>query len=243
MRKVLATIILGIVFATTVNADFTRVEMGAGVWAQTPNGDITYGSAKDSSDTKQDSQGYAWLLIKHPIPVLPNLRVEYSIVSNSGKAIGTFKKFTATSSTKTNLDITQFDVIPYYNILDNTPWLTIDLGIDVKLINAKYKADNTNVGTYTESASIALPLVYARGRVEIPSTGFGIESDIKYVTYNSNTVYDARVKVDYTFDIKSGVQPGLEVGYRTIKVKTDATIDLDADIEFSGVYAGIMLRF
>ena len=53
-----------------------------------------------------------------------------------------------------------------------------------------------------------------------------------------------RAKVDYTFDFVPVVQPAIEVGYRVQKF--DVTSDDDKtkmDMEFSGVYAGLMLRF
>jgi outer membrane protein len=92
--------------------------------------------------------------------------------------------------------------------------------------------------------TFALPLLYARARVEIPSTDIGLEADIKYITTGDSTVYDARAKVDYTLDFVPVIQPALEVGYRAQKIDIDESgVDAKLDIEFSGFYAGLMLRF
>ncbi len=248
MKKTISILAAGAVLAATANADLARVEAGVGAWMQTPKGGMTYrNTGSDISDETEEAKAYAWVLVKHPVPIVPNARVEYSNVRSTGVASGTFKGFTASSNSKTSIELTQFDLIPYYNILDNTFWITLDLGVDFKVINAKYEANGVTMthpgNNYTNDSAIVLPMGYARGRVQIPATGFGVEADVKYVSYNSSTVYDARAKFDYTFGAFPIVQPALEVGYRVQKFKTDDLSDVEMDIDFSGVYAGLVLRF
>ena len=255
MKKLLSLLVFGVIFVSVANADFARVEMGAGAWMQSPSGSISYEDSSgatglDKSKETEEAQGYVWLLIKHPIPIIPNLRVEYVSVTNSGEASGSFKDFVVPTSTKTTLDMTQIDAILYYNILDNTSWITIDLGVDIKSVNSSYKADavipvgGIGVEAYSDSVSTLIPLLYARARVEIPTTNFGLESDVKYITNNSSTIYDVRAKVDYTLDFIPVIQPAVEIGYRVQKMKIDED-DNDAkmDMDFAGLYVGMMLRF
>ncbi len=252
MKKILTAMACSIVLVSVASADIARVEMGAGAWMQTPSGDITYTesglTASDVSEEKEETSPYVWLLIKHPIPVVPNLRLEYVTLANTGVANGTFKEFTAAGG-KTSLDMTQYDIIPYYNILDNTAWITLDLGIDLKVIDVDYKADGVtpNVGSgtsYSNTASVVIPLAYVRARVEIPATNIGLESDVKYISNGSSTVYDIRAKVDYTLDFIPVAQPAIEIGYRVQKFEIDdADVNGKMDLEFAGVYAGLMVRF
>ena len=256
MKKILTMLIVGIVLATTASADIARVEMGAGMWTQTPSGDMSYAegpaSVNYTSGEKPESSVYAWALLKHPIPVVPNLRLEYSNVKDEGAITGTgsLGDYTITTQgTAASFTFTQYDAIPYYNILDNTFWTTVDLGVDIKMLTTDYVASNVTVNAvpnseYTETIGFVLPMAYLRARVQIPATGLAIESDVKYVTYDGSTAYDARLKVDYTFDITPLIQPGIEIGYRVQKY--DLSIDGDkskVDLTFAGVYAGIMLRF
>ena len=260
MKKILTALTCAAILATTASADFARVEMGAGAWMQTPSGELSYTdssgiTATDKSEESQETEGYVWLLIKHPIPILPNLRVEYASVNNSGKATGTFKKFTIPtgSTSDTTLKMNQYDIIPYYNILDNTAWITLDLGLDLKVTEASYDVDdavNDITGivipntAYSDSSTVVVPLLYVRGRVEIPATNIGLEADVKYVSYNSNTLYDVRAKVDYTLGFIPVIQPAIEIGYRVQKF--DLSTDDDEttmNMDFAGVYAGLMLRF
>jgi outer membrane protein len=253
MKKVVTTILSTALLATIASADFTRVEMGAGVWEQTPKGDLSYtdGGADGSNifDEKQKNNAYVWMLVKHPIPVLPNLRLEYVNIDSTGIATGTFEDFTATTPAATSLKMKQFDIIPYYNILDNTAWITLDLGLDVKVVSLDYQAkDVTVIGstetTYSDTQTIAIPLAYLRARVEIPATDVGFEADVKYVTYDGSSVSDIRAKVDYTLSFIPTIQPALEVGYRVQKIDISSTqVKSTMNVDFSGVYAGLMLRF
>ena len=258
MKKVLTSLATIAVLATTASADFARIEMGAGVWNQAPSGTLTYdaGSGVDgvyTSNKTDTSNAYAWMLVKHPIPVIPNIRLEYAKSSDEGTATGSFNGFTTPPNTgvSASLDITQYDVIPYYNILDNTFWTTIDLGLDIKVADINYKAEgvqlvgyNVPTASYDDSSTVVLPMLYVRTRVQIPITNIGLEADAKYVTYSSSTAYDIRVKVDYTLGFVPIVQPGLEVGYRMQKFDLKSNDDkTKVNLDFSGVYVGLMVRF
>ncbi len=270
MQKNLRTIIGALIITSTLNADLARVEMGTGVWNQTPTGSLK-GSADSiftniegtyTTDETSSQEFYFWMLLKHPIPLIPNLRMEYVSIEDIGVIDGTVNgiDMSLLPTTPTNIKMKQFDIIPYYNILDNTFWTTVDVGLDIKVIQADVDVkavENpttisaldilTNVTNeifpgYSTSETVPIPLAYIRGRVEIPFTGVGIESDVKYLSFDGSTIYDIRAKVDYTFDITPIIQPAIEVGYRTQKydIHTD---DTNGCIEYSGLYAGLILRF
>ncbi|QOY52209.1 TIGR04219 family outer membrane beta-barrel protein [Candidatus Sulfurimonas baltica] len=250
MRKILSVLTCAAIVSTAAMADIARVEVGAGAWMQTPEGTASYtdGVADGSyvSSKKDNTEGYAWLLLKHPVPVLPNLRLEYASLSDEGVVSGQFKDFDVTvGSTTMSYDMKQYDIIPYYNILDNTAWITLDLGLDIKVIDISYAVAPVAgiTGDLSGSETVAIPLLYARARVEIPTTDIGIEADVKYISFDSNTMYDVRVKVDYTMDFVPVIQPALEVGYRVQKIETDDTTDSNLNIDFSGIYAGLVFRF
>jgi outer membrane protein len=254
MKKILTTLAITATLASTLSADFVRTEIGIGGWSQTPSGVATENIAGSNGsnvfDEKEDTSFYAWLLIKHPIPILPNIRLEYANINANGVANGSWGGINFASS-PSSLKLKEYDVIPYYNLLDNTFWLTLDLGLDLKYIKYDYTVDGTPavgiipaVDAYQDSSSFVIPLLYLRARVQIPATGLGIESDIKYVAYNGSTIYDFRAKVDYTFDITPVFQPGIELGYRAQKIKIeDSSADLHSDVDFTGVYAGVVIRF
>ena len=244
MNKILKTFLGGALVASSLCADVARVEMGAGIWQQTPNG--TFNTSDTSgvlsldgtytTDAKDSNEVYFWMLVKHPIPVLPNIRFEYVTLSDEG----TFANTQSGASTSAVLNMNQLDFIPYYNLIDNTAWITLDLGLDIKVIQAD--AEVNTFPAYTNSETALLPLLYVRTRIEIPTTDIGLEADVKYISYDGSTVYDARAKFDYTFDITPVIQPGIEIGYRVQKFDVDSD-DSKGTLEYSGIYAGATLRF
>lgn len=219
-KKLLSALLVVATLVSISSADIARVEAGVGTWNQEPS--VTILGQTTTLDKESDI--YVWAYAKHPVPVVPNLRLEYSTA-------------TATEA-GSSLEFTQIDVIPYYNILDNTAWITLDLGLNFKSLSAA--STTTSVETTDD---VVLPMLYIRTRFQLPLSGLGAEADVKYASYSDNTVYDARIKLDYTFDITPLIQPGIEIGYRVQKIETDELFGNDLNYEFSGVYAGVMVRF
>ena len=254
MKKLLGSLCAAALLATAAQADFLRVEMGGGIWEQTPKG---YATRTDNdgvlnlngtykSDEKQSSEVYVWALLKHPIPIVPNLRLEYVTLSDKGQTTGSVGglPIPANVSAPTTIDTKQYDVIPYYNLLDNTFWLTLDIGIDAKFVQSDATVGSVGIFPgYSSTDSTVIPLLYLRSRVQIPATGIGLEADAKAITDGTNTAYDVRAKIDYTLEFIPVIQPGIEVGYRAIKLKVDDGTKSQIDLDYQGVYAGVMLRF
>jgi outer membrane protein len=253
MKKMFSALFAGAVLSCAVSADIVRVEAGGGAWMQTPSGSVSYTtsteSGSDTSTEKEKTLGYAWLYVKHPVPVLPNLRLEYSSVQSKGDVEVAITSPALASTTSTSeFDAQAYDAILYYNLLDNTFWTTVDLGLDVKLLDYEYDvAPTTDLAAYegySKSGTLFVPMAYLRARLEVPATGIGFEGIGSYITFNDVTFVDARIKADYTLDFLPVVQPGIEVGYRIQKVKYDQDdSEIAADVDFSGVYVGAMLRF
>jgi outer membrane protein len=251
MKKLLTTLALGATLASTLSADIARVEMGAGTWMQTPKGyiDLRDGTGAlnlngtYTSNETEATDMYVWALIKHPLPIIPNLRLEYVTVTDEGDTTGSVGGISIPTSAYTTLNSTQFDVIPYYNILDNTFWATIDLGLDAKIIQTDSNVASIGIFPgYSSQDTTIIPLLYVRTRVEVPFTGIGFETDAKAISDGTNTMYDVRAKVDYTFDITPIIQPAIEVGYRVQQITVDDG-ENQVDLNYAGVYAGLMLRF
>ena len=259
MKKILTAGLVALVMSTTASADIARVEMGAGVWMQTPTGTAKASNGDGllklkgtyTSGEKDSTEMYVWALIKHPVPLLPNLRLEYVSLADSGKTSGKISTYPGqVTKAKTTIDMTQFDIVPYYNLVDNTFWMTIDAGLDIKIVQTDAEISDVVPATfltpavnYTSSETVVVPLLYVRGRVEIPSTNVGLEADVKYITDGDNTVYDVRAKIDYTLDMIPVIQPAIEFGYRIQKFDLDDGAGTLVNLEYSGVYIGAMVRF
>ncbi len=251
MSKVLSGLLTAALLGTVSYADVLRLEAGAGLWEQDPSGYLQYRNAPSFTESdvgySDEKKMYAWINVKHPVPALPNIRLEYTPMEFSGTSTTGFEYegTTFTAGAKSTLSMDQYDAILYYNILDNTGWTTLDLGLDVKYIDTSFQASQ-GVNSVSQSDGIALPMAYGRLRFEIPATDIGLEGDIKYTGYKNSKVYDYRLKVDYSFDI-STIDLGIEAGYRSQRINVDSadfsSLDTTGDIEISGFYAGMMVRF
>ncbi|MDA3947222.1 MAG: TIGR04219 family outer membrane beta-barrel protein [Helicobacteraceae bacterium] len=253
MKKLLSIAAISALFTIAANADLIRVEGAVGVWQSDPTGTMQYkGNPEfdlvDEAGLDASTNSYVWVYLKHPVPVIPNIRLEYVNPTFDGKVGNIEWDGNTYASVNNTLTLTQYDAVLYYNILDNTFWSTIDLGLDIKYIDGSYKLDESSATApaVDEVFSITMPLAYARARVQLPVTDIGIEAIARGMSYSGNTVVDAEIKIDYTMDFVPVVQPGLELGYRYQQVKLDGgTVGLDANIDttFSGIYGGIMVRF
>ena len=253
MNKLLTGLMLSGLLTSLAFSDMLRMEMGAGIWQQEVSGPITNGSRTYESDQlgfDKEMQTYAWMSIKHPVPVLPNLRLEYSNIDFNGDISQTIASNTLRSVSKVSLQ--QYDAVLYYNILDNTGWTTLDLGLDVKYVDAIFKIDNTlntipvSSLNIDENKAITLPLLYTRARFSLPLS-LGIEGIGKYVEYKNTSMLDAQIKVDYTLVDVLPFELGLELGYKIEKLDLDAGdfsgISTSADVKVKGVFAGAIVRF
>ena len=254
MKKVVSGVLLAGLLGTVAQADLLRVEMGGGVWNNELSGAITSGTPAvnfdaDILDYDKASKGYIWAFIKHPVPVLPNLRLEYAAIDYAGTSTQsfTYKGTPYAASANTDLALDQFDIIMYYNLLDNTAWMTLDVGLDVKVIQAQFNAvQSTGTNQTSMKETIPLPMAYGRLRFEIPGTDVGLEGSAKYISYKNSKVTDYSVKADYTLVDILPVDVGLEVGYRVQQLKLDGTdfdVDTTLDIEVKGLFAGAVIRF
>lgn len=224
MPSTMMKLVLLLTFALCVNlpADFLRAEAGLGAFMSTPEGSLEpkNGDPVTLEDMQAEQNLYAWVFLKHPVPIIPNVRVEYLALKTGSDAIASF-------------DTKELDGILYYNLLDNTFFLTVEAGIDLKYIEMSGDAIDDDTAT--------VGLLFGRVRVE-PISWLGVEAVLMATNYGDNKGYDARLKLDYTMTFVPLVHPALEVGYRIHKLQYafDAGIN---KAEYSGVYIGGVIRF
>ena len=247
MKKLLP-LFTTLLISNTLEADLVRIHGGGGAWNQNPSGTISDATQTlDVVDTlgyTNDTNIYLWAYVKHFIPFVPNVRVEafQSHFSAKAKSAFSWNNTPYSVGSLTRLDIKQYDATLYYNILDNTLWSTIDLGIDFKqtTLTTQFESDTISDTTFI------LPLLYARARVEIPTTGIALEVDAKAVSFESASLSDLRAKIHYTFDTPV-LKPGVELGYRqqrmNLQHSANIPINYNIDIAFDGLFGGITLAF
>ncbi len=224
------------------------VYAGGGLWKS----DYSGNAGTDSIDVtqlglKKESNEYIYAALEHPVPLIPNIRLQYTKLQTNGQ--GTISQdftldnetFTTSANLATELDLSHTDATLYYEILDN--WVTLDLGLTARKYDGEITVVNLDDTNQFERVDIGetLPLLYAHAQFDLPFSGWAIGAYGNFVSYDGSSLSDMTASVMYNFE--SVVDLGFEVGYRRTSLDLDESTDLESDITVDGVFAGINLHF
>ena len=233
----------------TAHADTLSISAGAGIWNTSPTGsfqkkgDPTAVNIKDDLFWSDETQGYFYATLEHPVPIIPNVRIMATNIeqSGSGNTAFVFDGTTYTGNVTNDFSIETVDLIAYYEILDNV--VSLDIGLNVRSLKVDYTITGTEPITSTsvttsDSISETIPMLYALvGASPIPD--LIISGELSYVAYDGSTISDFTAKVAYT----TSFFVGLEAGYRKQQYTFSDVSSTDADLSFDGVFAGAYLKF
>lgn len=248
MKKFSISLAAVIACANIANADILAFGAGAGVWSATPSGDANYKNApkfdiKDDTGLSSATKPYLWAFLEHPIPVLPNVRVDYSSYESDGTKDTNidFAGHNFTSATKTELTIKELDTTLYYTL--PVPFVDLDLGFGAKNISGDLMLSSSGVSK-KEDLSVTLPYGYLGAKFDIPNTSVGLSADLKYISYKKSSLSDMRFAVNYKA-VDSVVKLGVEAGYRakTVVIEDISSVDAEVDIKIAGFFGGVFARF
>jgi outer membrane protein len=186
--------------------------------APAATGNFKYQTSSTAFDGATESGYQIGAYLEHPIPLVPNLRLDYtSDVTFSGAG--------------NDVSLKQLDVTPYYEILDNV--VDLDIGVTAKTINGKTK------GLSEQTFNAVIPMGYVGAAVMIPGTGFSVNGSVKYISLNGDSLTDARIKA--ALKIAAGLQ--VQAGYRYESLKLDNRFDITTDANFKGPFVGLGYTF
>jgi outer membrane protein len=239
------------VISYATSADTLGVRAGANYWKYDISGTARYQTKNSANDIdlNQDlgydngSAGVYYLVLEHPVPLLPNVRLSYTDIDEN--ADGRLSKtvvygnttFLANEAVSSQVELKQTDITLYYELLDNV--VSLDLGLAGKYIDSKARITGEISGTQDASVSGWVPLVYLGAGADLPLTGLGVSADGSFAKYQDSTFYDYSIRATYT----TPWMLGLDVGYRKIKLDLDDFDNSFANVEFDGPYAGAYLHF
>jgi len=231
-----------------VHADTLSFSAGAGLWNTSSTGsfqktgDPTAVDVKDDLFWSDESQGYLFAILEHPVPIIPNVKLVITKIdqSGSGNTTFTFDGTPYTGNVSNDFSIQTNDLIAYYEILDNV--VSLDIGLTIRNLKVDYTITGTDLNTglsttTTDSVSETIPMLYALvGGSPIPD--LIISGELSYVSYAGSTISDFTAKVAYT----TSFFVGFEGGYRKQAYKFDDVSGTDADLGFDGIFVGAYLK-
>jgi outer membrane protein len=163
------------------------------------------------------------IYFEHPVPMLPNLRVDLT---------PSFEFYGSDGVGGTNrVTLKQTDITPYYEILDNV--VDLDIGVSFKVVDGKVE------GVIDQSFTEVIPMGYLGASLMIPGLPISFAGSIKYIGYDGDSFSDSRIKA--MWDIVPGVKA--QAGYREESLKVGGRYGIDADATFKGPYFGVSFQF
>lgn len=245
MRTITLTIAaLATIFSTAAYADFIGVFAGAGAWRADFSGNINQDvNIENELGVNDDLSNHFYFAFEHPVPVLPNIRLERTNVSDSGQ--GTLTRdftfagqmFTANQSVSAQIDLSSTDVTLYYEL--------VDIGMDIDLgITARIFSGDVTIDSALEEVSGGIPMLYARGKFGLPLTGLYLGADINTIAYKDNQLTDYSLTVGW--EIENFILPefGIEGGYRSWTLQLDEDdFDVGVDVDLDGVFVNVTAHF
>jgi outer membrane protein len=232
---------------TAAYADTVGVSAGAYRW--NPSYDGTVKSGGENVDIKHDlgfsddNANVFFVAIEHPIPLLPNVKLQRTQLdtSASNRLTRSFVfdgvTYNATETVKTDLDLSHTDATFYYEILDN--WAELDLGLTVRHFDNGVKITAINAAKSSKlDINATIPMLYASAKFNLPLTGVYVAVDGNGIAYSGNTLIDYRAMLGY----ESKIGLGAEIGVRNFDLKYDDNGD-KADVNVDGAYAQVFYHF
>jgi len=224
MKKTLLALCVGSTIASAATVAGFGVE--ADYYVPEAKGDFRYTDNGSTTNThfsgNDDSLYQVGLFLEHPIPLLPNIRADFTPESS----------FTGTDgSTGTNtVKFSQIDTTLYYEILDNI--VDFDIGLTGKFI------DGEVAGAVNQSFDVVIPMVYVGASVKIPALPIRLDADLKYVGYSGNSISDMRIKA--VWEVLAGLEAVAGYRYESLKLDED---DIYSTLKIQGPFIGVGYRF
>lgn len=203
--------------ANSVNLDF-----GMDRWFNSASGTLQMVDTLTIDD--DDSSSSIWVNIEHPIPFLPNLRVnqnimDYQVAEN------------ATNNT-TDMDLSHADVIAYYQVLDNA--FELDIGGGFKRFFGEIKTTAIGgvdaVGLYEVENNLAI--LYAMAGTEILTTNMHVNLTLQQAFNGDDSVNEASLMLSYNSEKGIGIGAGYR--YMTVELENESngsTAIIDSDFK------------
>ncbi|MBD3790409.1 MAG: TIGR04219 family outer membrane beta-barrel protein [Campylobacterales bacterium] len=249
--KIKSYLLIALIGINTLYADTIGGEIALGFFNHYPEGVASYTLSGNVANESVDlEKSFGWenendmffkAYLEHPFAFFPNIKIGYTALSHSGDSTvmdfswGDIFSFDGTVQTNGNFKV--YDITPYYEILDN--YAELDLGLTFRYIDGDIGVNTLFADESTDFEEF-IPMLYAKAKVTIPSTGIGLKAEANAIGSDATTFYDYEISARYTFI--GGL--GIEGGYKAFHLDSTELADgLMVDTDFKGPYGAITWDF
>lgn len=249
-KSLLGCALLAATVIAPVQADtLLGAYVGAQGWNMGVDGGFSQNESQADFSFDDKTNANLYVALEHPVPFLPNIKVSRTGLDTAGFAtVETAFQFgdrvyLANTDLITDIEMTGTDFILYYEILDND-LVSIDVGLNGKYIDGTIlvsEADGDQEAT--EAFSGVVPMGYAKVEVGLPFTGLGAYAEGSFLSIDDSSVTDIQVALTYSFVESLALDMTLQAGYRSMVVDIEDFDDLNANLDFTGVFIGLEFDF
>ena len=247
-------------FMSAAQADVIGLYLGGEIWDNSAEGSFGESSNMANFNLKDQTQGSYFIAVEHPLPFIPNAKIRSTNLDTEGSTTLTQsysfggETFSANTAADAAFDVSYIDYTLYYEILDIEKF-SVDFGITardfdgtVQVTAQSQTVDDegntvTTTITGTENLSQFVPMLYARTQIGLPFTGVNFFAEGNFLSFDDHTLYDYMAGVSYDVVDNIAVDVSLTAGYRSVKLELDDLDNLYSDIEFDGVFVGLVVHF
>lgn len=222
---------LVIVLSAPINADTLGVSASVTQWSPSWDGNLGDGDLEGSMSLDDDDSTAISISFEHPVPFLPNVKLQSTPLSTEGTVNTSFdyEGSTVNIGEDVKLVFDTQDAIFYWQTLDN--WVSLDLGLAARQYDAEFTRNNVP----EVDDSFVLPMLYSAARFDLPLSGFYGRGELLFVSYDGSKIHDFQFGLGY----ESSFRLGAELGLRSSGVSLDDVQDFDTDITASGAYLAL----
>lgn len=189
----------------------------------TISGDFDYKTTTTHFNNERHSGYQVGLYLEHPVPLLPNIRLDLTPESSFTGSDG--------AAGVNEVSFNQTDITPYYEVLDNV--VDLDIGITFKVVEVKIE------GAVNQEFSEVIPMGYLSAGIDLVGTGLRIAGDVKYTEYKGDSLGDSRIKAVWNINKLFQAQ----AGYRYETLKINNRFDVNSNIIIEGPFIGLGATF
>jgi outer membrane protein len=249
MNLLRTTLVLVLIFSPIAAvADVVGLYLGGGSWQASPQGNIgrTDIDLESTLNLDEENNQFVFVAFEHPVPLLPNIRVQHSEMEWTGNALVTAgtdlngSPFVSDQQVDVSLDLTHTDATFYYEIFDNV--VDLDLGITARAFEGEASLVGASQQETIDLDAIG-PLLYGQVGVDFPLTGLSAHMTANWIDVDEFRLIDWAAQLTYEFDLFPAVDTGIILGYRSMLIELDDLDDLQSDATFEGYYLAFQLHF
>jgi outer membrane protein len=261
-------IITGLMVAASIaSADFLSFSFGGGMWHENIAGytkvgntinyfgkHSPYGGDVGYLGLKDETKPYIWAKLIHPIPLVPNVKLQYTRYDSTGysnyiagdvKVFGDINLQTAITNASTSQTISSYDLTFFYEFKPVVADIEFGFGVDYWKGHTKIYGTEQSTGetkTWVDSDwSVPLPYLYAHLET-MHLFGFSVLGNVKWARAGDNHHYDYIGAVKYTIDVPGPVNGFVKAGYR-YKEAYGVDGDNETKLQYRGPFMEAGVRF